>query len=855
MPNTNFEMRGNLKEKDSYFIQRTEDLFNKINTVKKGKEFILHDGPPYANGNIHLGHALNKILKDILIRDQLLRDRPVNMKPGWDTHGLPIENQIQKKGLKVFDIGKEKYLLEAKKYALSQVKKQEEQFKKLNLFFNFKEKYLTLSNDYLKAEIEIFHSLLNQGLVYQDLKPVYWSWSSKTALAEAEIEYKKVIDEAIYVKFKFNNLNLIIWTTTPWTLTANVALAFGKNIKYGIYQYENEEIVIADVCKFLLEEKLKTELLRLNDFNIAKYIEQEAINPINLHKSKLVWGHHVTTDSGTGIVHIAGGHGIDDFKIVKENNLELLVVLNSKGHMQNTKKYDDIFYLKANKEIIKDLKQNLLFKSSIKHSVPVDWRTKKPIVFRATKQWFISIKKIEKKLIENIEKVTWLPQWGKEKLIKMTREREDWGISRQRLWGVPIPIIYDKDNAPIINLELQKNIEDLFAEKGKSGWYKKEIKDLLPKNLKYDKEMKREEDILDVWFDSGSSFHALGIKKADVYLEGNDQYRGWFNSSLINSTALNNNPPYKKVITHGMITDGKGQKMSKSLGNTIDPLEIVSKFGGDILRLWVASSNYKDNVHISDEIINQVSLDYRKLRNTIRFMLGTTSDYIKDDNIKISSLILQSIKDDISNSWKKIDNFYLNNDYVNIIKEILNQVYSGSISYLNEYAKDIVYIHSKEWLSRKETQKIIKYGLDFLLFSLAPIIPTTIEEAYLTTNLKETFWFEKYPKIDNIKFGNYSEFEKIKFHSNKIIELLKKTKKINRSQEVELDIFLPENLKHWSKDLHNLLFVAKVNIKEGKLHIIGKKFKGNKCERCWKHFLVLNKENLCDICSKVLKEI
>ncbi len=853
MPKTSFEMKGNLKQKDPLFIKKTNNLLNKINDSKTGSLFVLHDGPPYANGNIHVGHALNKILKDIIVREKLLNNRPVDWRIGFDTHGLPIENKIQQLGFKVSEIGKEEYLIKAKEYVLEQVKNQIEQFKSFNMFTDYKKRYVTLDPKYEKAEIEIFHAMLNKDLVYQDLKPVYWSWSSVTALAEAEIEYVDKESDSIFVKFKLNDLNILIWTTTPWTLSANVALAFGKDIQYSVYELHNEKYVLAESLKGVLENKMDVEFKFVKNFNPQDYIGQEAINPLNGNKSKLVFGHHVTIDGGTGIVHIAGGHGEDDFIITKENNIDLIVVIDDKGHMQNAGKYDGMFYLKANKEILADLKEGLLFSSKFTHSVPIDWRTKKPVVYRATKQWFVSISKIKDELIKNIKEAKWFPSWGEQRLIDMTENRNDWGISRQRLWGVPIPIIYDENKKPIINKELQENIEKLYEEQGILGWHKVEIKDLLPSSIPFVEGMIKEMDILDVWFDSGSSFNALNINKADLYLEGNDQYRGWFNSSLITSTVLNGQAPYRKVITHGFVTDGKGDKMSKSSGNVIDPLEITSTTGADILRLWVASSDYTDNVKISEDILKQVQTDYRKIRNTIRFMLGSISGY--DNSTEVNTSISKAILSNISTSFHKIKEFYKKNEYVSIMKEIMNQLNNGAISIYNEISKDIIYIQRENDPRRREAQYVISTGLQMLLYTLAPFIPTTIEEAYETLlNKEESIFLTNHPTIDFKSKELLSDFNDIRTVVNKAIEELKEVKK---SQEVSIVLSLPKELEIWKQNLKGNLLIADISFEEGELKVISaKKAKDfHKCERCWRFFpkAEISNENICDSCSEIVK--
>lgn len=858
MPKTSFEMRGNLVQKDLLFIKKNieDDLINKLKK-RNGFSFILHDGPPYANGDIHLGHALNKILKDIIVRNKILEGAKLNLIPGWDTFGLPIENEIQKQGINLKNTPRDEYLRKCYSYARKQVDRQEKQFKKLNLLFDFKNKYLTLQNDYVANEIKIFHKMLNDKLIYQDLKPIYWSYSSKTALADAEIEYSKTHDDACYVSFKLDeNTNILIWTTTPWTLPANVALAFGKHIKYKLVKLFDKQYIIASDLIKKVEREIRKNFEIISNFNPEKIIGQKAKNPINNNDSKIVWGHHVTIENGTGIVHIAGGHGNDDYLIVKENNLKLFVVVDDEGMMINTRKYDGLFYKKANIVILNDLTKsgNLLYSEKIHHSIPIDWRTKLPIIYRATKQWFVSLDKIKKELIQKGQEANWIPSWGKNRITKMIEGRDDWCISRQRSWGVPIPIIYDQKNLPIIDESLQKNIENLFKEKGIIGWKEASIKELLPKHIKYHPKMRKEKDILDVWFDSGSSHvTVLQDKQADIYLEGNDQYRGWFNSSLITSYVLNKRAPYKNVITHGFTIDEKGYKMSKSIGNTIDPIDFINKYGSDILRLWVASSDYFSNLKFTDKIINSTINDYKKIRNTIRYILGNISDYNNDFDGEYS-FIGKTILSNLSKLQREIVEGYKEFKFVRVIKKIINEITSDSLAYYLDYVKDVIYIEKKDSQIRKEAQSILKYAFEIILFAIAPILPTTAEDAYQHYNFarKNNLFLDK-REIFNLDENNYWEtFNKIREKINTKIEELREKKIINRSFEASVELNL-SNKYHLLdiKNLKDLLLVGEIKLnfwKKDYIEINIKQFNGIKCNRCWK--LWEEEEMIDDICKR-----
>lgn len=850
MPNTEFEMRGNLKDKDPQFIKgwNEEKLYKKLST-REAEEFILHDGPPYANGDIHVGHSMNKILKDIIVRDNALKGKKIDWRTGWDTHGLPIELKVQQSGIKLTEVGKDKYLEECKKYAESQVEKQQSQFEKLALLTDFDEKYLTLYPDFESRQVKVFNTMLNKGLVYQDLKPVYWSWSSETALAEAEIEYKDAVDWSIYVNFKHESgLNFVIWTTTPWTLPANVAIAFGENIEYSKVLIDGVESVIATDLIETVSQTIEKEVVKVEVVDINQYIGQYATNPINGNKSKLVWGHHVTTDGGTGLVHTAGGHGQDDYLIVKNEDLELFVVMDDKGHMINSGEFDGMFYLKANKFIIEKLtnENTLVFATKFSHSVPIDWRTKEPVIYRATKQWFVSIDKIKSGLIESIKDVNWHPGWGEDRLTNMTENRSDWCISRQRLWGVPIPVIYDSNKKPIVNEELQSNIEKVFNEGGLIAWHNTEIKDMLPSSIPFEEGMTKETDILDVWFDSGSSFTILDGKVADVYLEGNDQYRGWFNSSLITSYVTTGSAPYKNVITHGMALDAKGNKMSKSLGNVVDPMEIVDVYGADILRMWVATSDYQDNIKISDDIIKQISNDYRKIRNTIRFILGSVNDY-ENEQVELSTFG-KSVLNEVERVWNLIRENYDSYNFLQAMKDLIYQLTSGVIAYYLDYFKEIGYTFKPKDPRRLEGQYVLNKMLDLILYSVAQIIPVTSEEAWKLSGKEGSIFESVQPTFERYDAPEFKGFSKIRDAVNKAIEELRNEGSVKKSTEVEVDIKLPEELQDWKDLVTNKNFiVANINFDSGELSVVARNYNGIKCERCWNYF---KQEDMTgDICT------
>ena len=745
MPQTDFSMKADLNIKEPQFLNFWLDnnIYQQALAKNKNNEsFILHDGPPYANGSLHTGHALNKILKDIVIRYKTMCGFYSPYIPGWDTHGLPIENKILSEmklshtNISIIELRKK-----AAQYALEQIEIQKSQFQKLQLFTDFKKIYKTLDKSYEIEQLKLFYSLYQKGLIYKGLKPVYWSPTSQSALAEAEVEYQEHHSPSIFVKFKViesdvlsPNDYLIIWTTTPWTLIANSGVAINKDFDYSLIKYNNENHLVAtDLIDKLIKEWEWSNFEIIKNIKGKDLINTKYISPINNNISPVVFGHHVTLEAGTGLVHIAPLFGEDDFIIGKKNNLNMIMHINDDGTINDAiDKYKGIFYEDANKTIGQFLDENnLLVKLKfIKHSYPHDWRTKKPIIFRGTPQWFVSINKIKDNILDNLKNVKFYSTWGYNRLSNMIENRDDWTISRQRAWGVPIIIFYDENNEPILNDEIFNHLMNIFAKEGTNSWYEKSVDELLPakyQNLNW----KKEKDIMDVWFDSGSSFVAVDIENIkppfDLYLEGSDQYRGWFNSSLINSVAYIGKAPYKAIVSHGFLIDEKGRKMSKSLGNGIDPMVIVNKYGADILRLWVANSEYFNDISISENIIKQSAEMYRKIRNTIRFLLSNLSDY-QHQKIDLDGVHLL-INEKLNNLKIIIKENYDNYQFINVIKNINNFIIDLSSFYLS-ITKDTLYVEKKDNQQRRMIQFNFYNILEFLLISLAPILPTTCEEAY-----------------------------------------------------------------------------------------------------------------------------
>ena len=607
MPRTNFEMRGNLPTKEPRILENWSsiDLYQKMLEKNKGKdEYMLHDGPPYANGDMHCGHMLNKLLKDFIVRLKTMEGYYTPFIPGWDTHGLPIENVITKKGINRKTTPLAEFRKYCEKYAHEQVERQMAQIKRLGVMGDFDHRYMTLTHDYEAKQLEVFKDMALKGYIFKGLKPVYWSPSSESALAEAEIEYADVKSHAIYVAFKVkdgkglldNDTSFIIWTTTPWTMPANLAICLNPEFTYGVFETNKGKFVFLKEFEEHLKEELGFETIKLIKEFKGKDLEYITCkHPLYDRDSIIILGDHVTNDAGTGCVHTAPGHGEDDFIVGKKYGLEPLCPVDSKGFMMESagKELEGMFYEDANDKVLEMLTNvgALLKDSPIVHSYPHDWRTKKPLIFRATPQWFCSIEPIKEKILEEIKGVKWKPTWGEVRISNMIKDRGDWCISRQRAWGVPLPIFYAEDETPIIDEKVFDHVIELVREHGSNIWFEKEAKDLLPEGYTNPHSpnglFTKETDIMDVWFDSGSSSVAVlkgrGLKfPADLYLEGSDQYRGWFNSSLIISTAVNGVAPYKQVVTHGFILDPQGEKMSKSKGNGVDPMKLMNVYGADV---------------------------------------------------------------------------------------------------------------------------------------------------------------------------------------------------------------------------------------------------------------------------------
>ena len=889
MGKTSFEMRGNLTNKEPLIQKKWEemDLYNKVIKKNEGKrEYTLHDGPPYANGNIHLGHALNKILKDFVVRYKNMNGYKSVYIPGWDTHGLPIENALQKKGVSRKSMPLYEFRNLCEKYAYEQVEKQKAGFKRLGVLGDFDHPYITLQHDFERDQILVFAKMAEKGLIYKGLKPVYWSPSSESALAEAEIEYKDITSKAIYFKFPivdgeglFENAEIMVWTTTPWTLPCNLAIAAGPMIDYVVFESNKGKMV----CASDLLESLSTKL-GLENVNVLGYKKGNELlslkykHPLYGRIQPVINADYVTTTDGTGFVHIAPGYGEEDYLAGKEYGLDIMVAVNEKGFQtEKAGKYAGLFYEDSEDVIINDLKEcgSLLLLDPITHSYPHDWRTKKPVIFRATPQWFASIDPIKDDILKAISSVNWNPKWGEIRISNMIRDRHDWCISRQRAWGVPIPVFYAEDGTEILDQKVLAHVAELFGEYGSNVWFERDAKDLLPEGYTHPGSpngiFRKENDIMDVWFDSGSSYMLLqrrGLKyPADLYLEGSDQYRGWFNSSIITGVATTGIAPYKTVVSHGFTLDGQGRKMSKSLGNTVDPTDVCNQSGADILRLWVASVEYRADMPLSKDILKQVSESYRKIRNTLRFLLSNTSDFNPKDSLPYEKLEavdkymwikLQRFIKDIKNNY---DNFDFGEVYRNVNSYITNTL----SSFYLDFTKDILYIEDPKSNTRLSTQTVFYQILDSLLKLLSPILPHTTSEAYDTLPYKEAedIYLTDMPQaseeLDTKLEEQFDKFMKYRDVVLKALEEARSNKVIGKSFNAKLTITLDDEAKKVFEPIKDsakqLLIVSQLEFKDGnEFGVEVAPAVGATCARCWMIVPFVDEDELCPRCKAILKK-
>ncbi|AIG49152.1 TPA: isoleucine--tRNA ligase [Streptococcus pyogenes] len=850
---TAFPMRAGLPNKEPQWQAAWEqaELYKKRQELNAGKPaFHLHDGPPYANGNIHVGHALNKISKDIIVRSKSMSGFQAPYVPGWDTHGLPIEQVLAKQGIKRKEMDLAEYLEMCRQYALSQVDKQRNDFKRLGVSADWENPYVTLDPQFEADQIRVFGAMAEKGYIYRGAKPVYWSWSSESALAEAEIEYHDIDSTSLYYANKVKdgkgildtNTYIVVWTTTPFTVTASRGLTVGPDMDYLVVKPagSDRQYVVAEGLLDSLAGKFgweSFETLASHKGADLEYIVTE--HPWDTDVEELViLGDHVTLESGTGIVHTAPGFGEDDYNVGTKYKLEVAVTVDERGLMMENAGPDfhGQFYNKVTPIVIDKLGDLLLAQEVINHSYPFDWRTKKPIIWRAVPQWFASVSDFRQDILDEIEKTTFHPSWGETRLYNMIRDRGDWVISRQRAWGVPLPIFYAEDGTAIMTKEVTDHVADLFQENGSIIWWQKEAKDLLPEGFTHpgspNGEFTKETDIMDVWFDSGSSWNGVMNARenlsypADLYLEGSDQYRGWFNSSLITSVAVNGHAPYKAILSQGFVLDGKGEKMSKSKGNIISPNDVAKQYGADILRLWVASVDTDNDVRVSMEILGQVSETYRKIRNTLRFLIANTSDFNPaTDTVayadlgavdKYMTIVFNQLVATITDAYERYD-------FMAIYKAVVNFVTVDLSAFYLDFAKDVVYIEAANSLERRRMQTVFYDILVKITKLLTPILPHTTEEiwSYLEHESEAFIQLAEMPVAETFSAQEdileaWSAFMTLRTQAQKALEEARNAKIIGKSLEAHLTIYASEEVKTLltalDSDIALLLIVSQLTI-------------------------------------------
>ena len=903
---TKFKMRGNLPVREAEWQKqwRENHLYEQRLKLNEGHpRFDLHDGPPFANGNIHMGHALNKISKDIIVRYKNMNGYYAPYVPGWDTHGLPVEQQLAKKGVDRKTMDRAKYRELCRQYAEEQIQKQMTDFKRLGVMADWDHPYITLQHDFEAQEIRVFGEMYKKGYIYKGKKPVYWSWSSESTLAEAEVEYKDVEANSIFVAFPVTDgkgiidpkdTYFVIWTTTPWTIPANEAICVNPKFDYSVVQVGDKRYVVASG----LLDKVAEEI-GWDDYKVVQTVKgadmeyMKAKHPIYDKESLVIEGFHVTLDDGTGLVHTAPGFGEDDFNVGQKYNLPIFSPVDAHGcYTDEVPELKGMFYQDVDKLMIQKLKDAgaLLKLKVFTHSYPHDWRTKKPVIFRATTQWFASIAPFRDQILDQIDKAKFIPSWGKTRLYNMIKDRGDWVISRQRAWGVPLPIFYAEDGTPIVTPETIEHIAKIFEKEGSNAWYTHTAKELLPDGFTSEHspngEFTKEKDILDVWFDSGSSWSGVMEKRdglhypADLYLEGSDQYRGWFNSSLITSVAVTGKAPYKEVLSQGFVLDDKGHKMSKSLGNVISPNDVIKRMGAEIIRLWVAQADTTSDVAVSMGILQQSAESYRKIRNTFRYMLANTSDFdpkenrvAYDDLRSVDQYMEVKLNDLVKGCLAAYDKF----DFTTVFKKVFNFISNDLSAFYLDFAKDVLYIEGQDSHARRSMQTVIYDAAVKLDKVLTPILPHTMEEIWGFLKEPEDYvQLANMPKIENYAnhdelLENWGKFMKLRDDVLKALEDARNKKLIGKSFEAAVTIYPDKETKAMLDDLdadfRQILIVSKLTIADGeapenaeKLNnasIVVEHAEGEVCPRCRMIRTDIGEDpklpKICGRCAKIVE--
>ena len=925
LPKTDFPMKADLAKNEPETLKRweTAGLYAKTMDSGKGREkYILHDGPPYANGNIHIGHALNKILKDIIVKSRFMMGFATDYVPGWDCHGLPIELQVEKNlGGKKHSLSKLEIRKNCRAYAEKYINIQREEFKRLGVFGEWDNPYLTMDYKYQATILRELGRFVANGLVYKGKRPIHWCASCQTALAEAEVEYNDKESPSVYVRFKIQDarfkeifpaladkdVSIIIWTTTPWTLPANLAIAMHPEFEYAAVEIQGQgargkgqEVFI--IAKGLIEnvaQKLGWQDYKIIEtFHPQKLEGMKARHPFIDRDSIIILGEHVTLDAGTGCVHTAPGHGQEDYEMALKYGLDIYNPVDNQGRFTaQVPEFQGQYVFKANPAIIDLLKQKgaLLFEEKIKHSYPHCWRCKNPIIFRATEQWFISMEKgdLRKRALNAIDNVQWIPPWGRDRIYNMVANRPDWCISRQRAWGVPITAFACKKcGHTLLDEKIANKIADEFEKAGADIWFEKDVKELLPSGTKCMKcgsqDLEKEENILDVWFDSGTSFAGVLEKRhnlkmpADLYLEGSDQHRGWFHSSLFASIGTRGIAPYRAVLTHGFVVDGSGRKMSKSMGNVIAPQEVINKHGAEVLRLWVSAEDYREDIRISEEILKRLSEAYRRIRNTFRYILGNLYDFDPSKDIvpykdltEMDRLTLHRLAKLTERILKAYETF----EFHVIYHSVHNFCNVDLSAFYLDILKDRLYTSRADSKARRAGQTTIYYALDYLVRLTAPILVFTADEAwqYMPKRKEESIHLATFPEIKKEWLNDeleekWEQLLKIRGEIAKAMEMARQEKVIGHPLDARVSVIPPKELealiKEEARNLKESLIISQliVGAEEGgrafeskeipglKVYVVPAK--GKKCERCWNFSEKVgeNKEHpvICERCVEAI---
>lgn len=885
MGKTKFPMRGNLpvKEAERQSVWEENKVYEQRQKLNEGKpSFVLHDGPPYANGNIHMGHAMNKISKDFIVRSKSMMGFRAPYVPGWDTHGLPIEQQLKKQGVDRKALSTADFREKCRQYALKQVDKQRKDFKRLGISAEWDNPYLTLDPKFEAEEIRVFGKMAEKGLIYKGRKPVYWSWSSESALAEAEVEYHDVTSPSAFYGEKVidgkgvldEDTYLVVWTTTPWTIPGSEGITIAAKFDYSVVQHDD------DSRKFVIATELlekDAELFGWKNIRTLKTLKgSEMENILAEHpfyperKLVVMLGDFVTLDAGTGLVHTAPGFGEDDYYVGMKYGLDVFAPVDGKGYLTKEagKDFEGVFYEDANQISLDKLQaSNALIKEmDYEHSYPFDWRTKKPIIFRATPQWFASVDKIRDDILNAIDNVKFMPEWGQKRLHNMIRDRGDWVISRQRVWGVPLPIFYAEDGEAIMTPETIEHVAQLIEKHGSNIWFEKDAKDLLPEGFTSEHspngKFTKETDIMDVWFDSGSSHQGVLASRdyltypSDLVLEGSDQYRGWFNSSLITSVAVSGEAPYKQVISQGFILDGQGHKMSKSLGNTIVPNEVIKQMGAEIIRLWVLSADTSADVRVSMGSFQQIAESYRKIRNTFRFLLSNVADYNpQNDQVAFDDLesIDRYMQIKVNQFTKDILDDYATFNFMDIYKKVIKFISNDLSAFYLDIAKDVIYIEEANGHKRRSMQTVLYDIVVRLAKLLTPVLPHTMEEVW--EYLHETEEFVQLSEMPAVNYydgqkkllENWNRFMKVRSNVLKSLEVARDQKLIGKSFEAHIKLYVTDGVRTeldaLNADLRQALIVSQLDVLPiddapvdaddyDEVKIVVEKAEGEVCPRC-----------------------